>query len=267
MSSAIFEGVGTDKLVIGRCKRMGSSTLDRLAKDNIVINNITKKFSDNRIYVVLIRDVIDKWKSGYMLELRSKHAVIMREMIHYIEGNYLDSIFFNRLENKYYETFTDPDIETCKGIEALSILHNVYNNISWMYQNHAEFWLWNNEPVKSLWELALKPNVYFLDLKYLGNPRFLEWLQEKDEVWKEVKEISHLNKTPDSFWKQMDIFWTEYSNKLILRNKILTYPFETLGERDGNNFVPEFFVLHQMADRQQCQVNYIRKNSERYLDI
>ena len=264
MSSTIFEGVGTDKLVIGRRSRMGSGTLDRLTKDNIVINNITKKFSNDKIYVVLIRDVIDKWKSGYLLGLRRKHAVIMREMIHHIIGDNLDSIFFNRLESEYYETFTDPDIETCKGIEALSILHNVYNNISWMYQSSAEFWLWNNESTKSLWELLLKPNVYFLDLKYLGNPKFLEWLQEKDEVWKEVKEISHFNKTPDNFWKQMDIFWTEYSNKLILKNKILTYPFKML---ENNDFVPELFVLHQIVDRQQRQIDYIRENSERYLEF
>ena len=263
----IFENIGTDKVSIGVCYKMGTTSLSDLPSEFRIQDVIFEEGSmidHNKIYIVLIRDVIDKWKSGYMRELRGKHAVIMREMIHYIMGDNFDSTFFNRLESEYYETFTDPDIETCKGIEALSILHNVYNNVSWMYQNHAEFWLWNNEPVKPLWELSLKPNIYFLELKNLSNPKFLKWLQKKDKVWKEVKEISYLNKTLDSFWRQMDIFWTEYSNKLILRNKILTYPFKML---ENNDFVPELLVLHQIVDRQQRQIDYIRENSERYLEF
>ena len=51
----------------------------------------------------------------------------------------------------------------------------------------------------------MKPNIYFLELKDLSNPKFLIWLQEKDEKWKVVKEIPHSNKTTEFFWKNMDL--------------------------------------------------------------
>ena len=43
---------------------------------------------------------------------------------------------------------------------------------------HAEIWSWNNMVTErdSLLKLSMKSNIYFLELKDLSNPKFLEWL-------------------------------------------------------------------------------------------
>ena len=88
------------------------------------------------------------------------------------------------------------------------------------------------------------------------------WLQEKDEKWKVVKEIPHENKTLDYFWRNMDLFWKEYTEGKILQDKKLFNPLYPKN-------------LHKLVDlsslpsieKVQNQVDYIRENSERYLRL
>ena len=61
-----FISIGTDKLSIGKRIKMGTRSLDTLPfKEYSVLGK-------NQTIVVLIRDVIDKWKSGYKQELEEK---------------------------------------------------------------------------------------------------------------------------------------------------------------------------------------------------
>ena len=174
-----FISIGTDKLSIGKRIKMGTRSLDTLPfREYIVLDK-------NQIIVVLIRDVIDKWKSGYKQELEEKfeHGTNLFNFVDIPENVHPQVLrrFWQRLKHGYYTTFTNPDEVTLVGLEIISKLHDYYADLSWIHYSHAEFWMWNDDTYKSLWELALKPNVYFLDLKDLSNPKFLEWAQYLDE--------------------------------------------------------------------------------------
>ena len=72
MNNTKFYSVGTDTLVIGLCLKLGTTTLTALLQDNLKYKKLFKKhltLDENKITVVLIRDVIDKWKSGYRTEI------------------------------------------------------------------------------------------------------------------------------------------------------------------------------------------------------
>ena len=251
-----FESIGTDKLSIGKRIKMGSISLDYLPFE---IHNL---LDETKIVVVLIRDVMDKWKSGYI-----------QELVEYIEGrklghptNHKLRQFLNRLKTGYYTTFTNPDDVTKEGLEILGKLHDYYSDLSWSHLNHAKFWEWNNATVKfqglkingdSLLKLSEKPNVYFLELKDLSNPKFLEWLQERDDRWKKVLEIPHKNKTPLKLWPQMKLFWKEYNENKVLKEKKLASPFFNTHSK---------FDLHfELCEFTQERIDYIRNNHDRYL--
>jgi len=254
-----FQSIGTDKLSIGRQVKMGSCSLDTLPfKQYDVLNK-------NQTTVVLIRDVLDKWKSGYKQELEEH----MKDEINLFK-------FIARPEN--LNPFTNPDTVTLVGLEILSKLHDYYTDLSWIYCNHAEFWIWNNNYGRPLWKLSLKPNIYFLDLKDLSNPKFLEWAQKFDDDWKKVIEISHENETPEEFWPQMKLLWKEYNEGKILKGKILASPFFETKLPDFINFnttfpqtqsktqtKSKFGAYLKLLESHQSSVEYIRNNHERYL--
>ena len=54
-----FISIGTDKLSIGKRIKMGTRSLDTLPFKQYGV------LGKNQTTVVLIRDVLDKWKSGY----------------------------------------------------------------------------------------------------------------------------------------------------------------------------------------------------------
>ena len=83
-----FSRIGTDRVSIGIRLKMGSSSLHQLERDNDVIRLIHSTaetprakgkiirdsfmtLDDNRICVILIRDAIDKYRSGVIEELSS----------------------------------------------------------------------------------------------------------------------------------------------------------------------------------------------------
>ena len=271
-----FISIGTDKLSIGKRIKMGTRSLDTLPfREYIVLDK-------NQIIVVLIRDVIDKWKSGYKQELEEKfeHGTNLFNFVDIPENVHPQVLrrFWQRLKHGYYTTFTNPDEVTLVGLEIISKLHDYYADLSWIHYSHAEFWLWNDDSEKTLWELSILPNVYFLDLKDLSNPKFLKWLQEKDEDWKQVKEIPHNNPTLEQFWSQMELLWKEYNKGKILKGKILASPFlETkLSDfSDGKEFKyvelqdsetgSKFIIHNKLLDFHQNSVEYIRNKHERYL--
>ena len=269
-----FEYVGAEKIVIGVRARMGSSLLedishqsecsrgyDMIFQDGVIVDN-------NKIYIVLIRNILDKWRSGYRQELRDNPnwSVEMEHLMgagHFIGG------------------FQNDRPETKKFLEIMTLLHNpegsyvpiaTLNPPWWMFNEHASFWRWNNTNDLQLGIYMQHPNVYFLELKDLSNPKFLQWLIETDEKWEGVDEvISNLpsgdgrkSATPDNFWPQMDIFWEEYNSGNILKDKYLVSPFSN-DISDGNADNPITFIFSGLVEQEQYSVDYIRKNHERYL--
>ena len=98
----------------------------------------------------------------------------------------------------------------------------------------------NNNDDISLMKMSEVENIYFLELKDLSNPKFLEWLIKQDEAWEGVKSINKISSsgdiggwhtklhqyedgiidnqdmwgcfTPPGFWLSMDLFWKELEN-------------------------------------------------------
>ena len=249
MNNTKFYSVGTDTLVIGLCLKLGTTTLTALLQDNLKYKKLFKKhltLDENKITVVLIRDVIDKWKSGYRTEIYCCHVCHNRE---YTDHCCEDKIIVN---NETGFIFRDD----------IANVHDVSGDLSWMCYHHTAFWSWNNNYKTTLEEMMKYDNIWFLDLKDLGNLKFLEWIHEKDEKWKVIKEITHDNKTHKKFWPFMDLFWKEYKEGKIFKDRTLASPFYDL---PGNKLVPEFEILHKRANQQQNLVDFIRKNHERYL--
>ena len=299
-----FRSVGTDNLVIGLCKKMGSTALNVLSdndknlyfyagkntfrnekkynesrdfpgiwpfssgKPNEVVNNF---ILENRSYVVLIRDVLDKWKSGYHEELRPTAITFYDCPKNYpwfdnVKGDVVGGV----------EALAEPPLGSTppRFNKLMSDLHNIENGLECLYQGHAEFWRWNDGAIISLLELSKYENVYFLDLKDLSNPKFLEWLQEKDEKWKGVEKIEHFHATTVESWQYIDSFWKKYSEGKILKDKILVSPFyddlpgwEDLAKRVPIGKVsPQRPFLNRILKQEQEQVDFIREH-DRYIRL
>ena len=75
---------------------------------------------------MLIRDVIDKWKSGYKQELEEKfeHGTNLFNFVDRPENVHPQVLrrFWQRLKYGYYTTFTDPDEVTLVGLEIMQKL-------------------------------------------------------------------------------------------------------------------------------------------------
>ena len=176
---------------IVKTRRTGQGSLEkieRLGFPNYLKGRFSAAgpFNNDNIYVVLIRNVIDKWKSGYISEFKS-----FREPESHLKSTTKKLIRHFGSETYNHTTYVGLDVE------ELGFLHNVNSNLKWMYSGHAEFWNWGSYDL-TLFEMAWRKNVYFVELNDLSNPRFLEWLQEMDEKWKEVKEIPHENNTSET---------------------------------------------------------------------
>ena len=81
-----FNSQGTDKLLIGRQAKMGLGSLDTLPLRQYYV------LEENQTAVVLIRDVIDKWRSGYKQELQEM-LYNSPYLINFIEPDIFDEGF------------------------------------------------------------------------------------------------------------------------------------------------------------------------------
>ena len=188
--TVLFNGIGTDKVVIGHSAKMGSTSLDHFQQDNSEFIKYLKNepYDENKIYVVLIRDIMKLWKSGYIYEL-----LLLLENLYYhdnvtnlhgIENLWIGEPvswegitplqdFATRLKNGYYlnKEIDEHDCIFKCGIEAICRLHNKWGDVSWMSNGHAIFHQHISPATIRLWELSLLPNVYFLGLEKLSNPK------------------------------------------------------------------------------------------------
>ena len=292
--TVLFNGIGTDKVVIGHSAKMGSTSLDHFQQDNSEFIKYLKNepYDENKIYVVLIRDIMNLWKSGYIYELK----VFLEDIFYHDKVSNLCGIenlwigksvswegitplqdFVTRLRNGYYlnNKIDEHDYIFKCGIEAICRLHNKWGDVSWMYGGHAVFYEHISPATISLWELSLLPNVYFLDLSRLSNPKFLKWLQEKDRLFENVEEdfIGHFGDklSNSNISKTLDLFWVKYDDKTnFLGNYKLVRPdFSTSIAHstkfdDNNN---RFFYQYKIALEIQNMINHIKNNNPRFLNF
>jgi|ETNvirnome_6_100_1030635.scaffolds.fasta_scaffold53666_1 hypothetical protein len=258
-----FQNIGTEKVGVGQCAKMGTMSLEGLVtyhndyqpkeKNILSLNEVIHdgEFKNDKIYVIVLRDVFDKWKSGYWMELQNNNRP-------FSVSNVLE--FFNK--NIYKNGFRKNSSAVNTALEVMTLLHDPKSPTgnSWMFKGHGQFWKWNNFNEIPLSIYAQLPNIYFLELKDLSNPKFLKWLCEQDSDWECVTEIPHKNKSchQDIFWKQMELFWAEYNDEggLILQDKVLVCPF-------SNKYPP--VAIMNIFRQEQMRVDFIRENHKRYL--
>ena len=256
-----FQNVGTKRIGIGQCAKVGTMSLLGISElshqqqpRKKLVHHFREvihdgEFKTNKKYVILLRDVFDKWKSGMWMESQSKEGLFYR-------SNVFE--FFNK--NIFKNGFRKNTSATKTALQVMSLLHNPRSpyGTEWMFRGHGMFWKWNNFNEIPINIYAHLPNIYFLDLKDLSNPKFLDWLCEQDSDWKSVTEIPHRNKSghKDIFWKQMKLFWTEYDGGLILGDKVLVSPLSTRNKFD---------VIDSMFNQEQMTIDFIRKHHNRYL--
>jgi hypothetical protein len=290
--TVLFNGIGTDKVVIGHSAKMGSTSLDEFLLNNEFLKEF-KEYDENKIYVVLIRDIMKLWKSGYIYEL-----LLLLENLYYhdnvtnlhgIENLWIGEPvswegitplqdFATRLRNGYYlnKEIDEHDFIFKCGIEAFCRLHNKWGDVSWMYGGHAVFHRHISPATISLWELSLLPNVYFLGLEELSNSKFLKWLQEKDRLFENVGEdIGHhgdkLSNSNTS--KTLDLLWEKYDDKTnFLGNYKLVRPDFSIIKSlspifDDETINNKFFYQYKIALEIQSMINHIKNNNPRFLNF
>ncbi len=201
----IFSGIGTDGLFIGYCKKMGTVSLHELERryDNISLIHSTAE--SPRAKGKIIRDT--------RLSSDRTCVVLIRDSLKKWKSGLHQEL------SEVHSLINSENVPTSKG----------------MTNNHARFWKWNDENDLSLLEMSQYENVYFLELKDLSNPKFLEWLSERDDTWKQVKEIPHRNTRVNT-----EEVWNDYKDK--------------------------FPVLNLMIKQEQESIDFIREH-ERYIRL
>ena len=239
----------------------------------------------------MLRDALDKWKSGYYqnlkVELEQMHPKIDNNL-----GKFLS--FFQPFSQNLFNTFVDVDTDMLDIIAEMHDVKSGKRRLAWMISHHANFRLWNNNDDISLTKMSEYENIYFLELKDLSNPKFLEWLRKQDKEWEGVKSINKVSSTgelggwhtklhqhedgivsgediwgcftPPGFWASMDLFWKEYKECKILKGKVLVCPFYEL---EGNKLISLTTEIgediFEMVKREQDTVDFIRESHERYI--
>ena len=88
-----------------------------------------------------------------------------------------------------------------------------------------------------------------MELKDLSNPKFLDWVKEKDSDWKVVESIPHRNATSEIFKKNLNLFWEQNGTEEKLFNPYISKS------------------LKQSISEKQKEVDYIRKHNKRYIKL
>tara|TARA_B100000902_G_scaffold338360_1_gene339897 strand:- start:1593 stop:2363 length:771 start_codon:yes stop_codon:yes gene_type:complete len=230
----------SDKLQIPHCLKLGCVTMTDLRDNHDNFNYLETYFSEQTIYIIRLRNVHDKWESGYITELMNFESDRDKKGI---------------MGEHEVKSFNDDDENTNIIRNFLTEVHRIKEEKSfdWMNSMHSnvnDFGIENtllyHEDERSLHD---EENVFFIELKDLSNPKFLDWIKEKDSNWKVVKSIPHKNRTSKLLKKSVRLFWDEYKT-------------------DESLFNPYLFEPLQLAiSQKQKEVDYIRKHNKRYIKL
>ena len=277
-----FHSIGTDNLRIGVSTKMASGALDSMVHTAHLIRRY-HTYEDNIKYVVLIRDAMDKYKAGYKQDLLEKvdnDPWPDSESGYYpLDPKPIFKSFFHRIfVTTKVESFESNNEKIRWGIDQIVNAHEFRGDSSyrWLKEEHMLFKIWNqwqNDVSWTLMNLGELKNIYFLELKDLSNPKFLEWLQEKDEKWKEYRGyrvggnplsirsgIPQINKTDNYFWTNMDLFWKEYTEGKIAKGVLLNSPFYPTENTEIKDILKDIELEQEIIDN-------IRENNERYIRL
>jgi len=230
----------SDKLQIPHSLKLGCVTMTDLEENHDKLNFFETSFSNQTIYIIRLKDVYDKWESGYITELMNHEPSAKNRLIY---------------EEYEVKSFNDNDDTTNLINNFLTEVHKIEKDKSfdWMNSMHSnvnDFGI-ENTLLYHKYERSLhdEENVFFIELKDLSNPKFLDWIKEKDKDWKVVKSIPHKNKTSNILKKNVRLFWNEYKT-------------------DESLFNPYLFESLQLAiSQKQKEVDYIRKHNKRYIKL
>ena len=181
------DSFGGDRVRIFRTSKSGSTSLKTLLKEDNKIDYNSEVFSTNIIYVLLLRNPIEKWQSGVMEDITWFRP--------HNKWTKVNNFLLNHFEK-------DGDNE--------SIFRGGHSAIS--------RWIEPGYDTPTLIDLLSYDNIYFTNLKNLSNPKFLGWLQKKDDSWKSIKSIPFADgstKERKGIWKMWKRFW-DGNNKNIL---------------------------------------------------
>ena len=230
----------SDKLQIVHCLKLGSVTMGVLIENYHNLKHFETHFSEKTIYIIKLRDVYDKWESGYITELmnhtedRNKRMIVR---LHEVKSFHDDDEKTNFIKNFFTEIHK---IEEDKSFEWTSHHHANINDFG------MENTLLYHKDERSLND---EKNAFFIELKDLSNRKFLDWVKNKDSDWNVVKSIPHLHQTPNILKKNLRLFWDENKTDESLFNPYLSEP------------------LQSAIFQKQKEVDYIRKHNKRYIEL
>ena len=166
------------------------------------IRDHTSEFIDFTYYIILLRDRLKLWFAGYSQEVDIK----LQQHNIFIENGEYDRKTFKKLMYK---------------------LHNINSSdFIWTVGGHGKFWTWCKHGESTLQDTLLIPNIYYMKVENLSNPRFLEWLKEKDSGFSKININSWIELADSKIGKIKDImrekiikdFWIEHENDTSLIN-------------------------------------------------
>ena len=230
----------SDKLQIPHSLKLGCVTMTDLKENYDKFNFFETYFSNQTIYIIRLKDVYDKWESGYITELMNHEPSAKKRLIYeeYEVKSFNDNDDTTNLINNFLKKVHK--IEKDKSFEWVNTLHS----------NFHDFGM-ENTLLYHKYETSLhdQENVFFIELKDLSNPKFLDWIKERDKDWEVVKSIPHKNKTSNILKKNVRLFWNEY-------------------KMDESLFNPYLSESLQLAiSQKQKEVDYIRKHNKRYIKL
>lgn len=230
----------SSKLQIPHCLKLGCVSMTDLEENHDDLNYFETFFSEETIYIIRLKDVYDKWESGYITELmshepnRNKRAIMC---LHEVKSFHDCDDNTNLIKNFFTKVHK---IKEDKSFEWTSSNHANINNFG------MENTLLYHKDERSLHD---EENVFFVELKDLSNPKFLDWVKEKDSDWKVVESIPHRNATSEILKKNLYLFWDEHKTDKSLFNP---YLYES---------------LQMEISEKQKEVDYIRKHNKRYIEL
>ena len=261
MNSMEFRAIGTNTLRIGlRCK-VGSSYLTEVSNHNDVLSDHYTYYNQDNppTYVIVLRDPYEHWETGMHTDMTDWMDSILQALpyihtsLHELRNTNL-STYINKFLNNEDEMLRPDYIQLFHFIKLAmknrpiwddSGIHNKFD--SWNdYTSDSEYQPVSNKGIESLEWLTKQPNIYFVDLKDLSNPKFHEWLTIKDGKWSEVDWIDYKALYSDGRETKLGRwFWPNV-------NLIHGEPIE-----------PDREVLTAVTN----ELNSIRKNHERFVNL